>query len=134
MEQIAKIRQVFPDGTAEAVFLPREGCAGQCSTCGGCAEKTVTVENTIGAKPGDRVVLEPETKMARRAAVMTYTIPVALLLLCYVFGEHFLAKGHLFGILGLMLGFGLVLFLDRKMSNKYPFTYVITDISKEEPA
>lgn len=132
MEQIAKIQNIFPDGTAEVIRLAEESCSGNCALCGGCeAPKPFTVQNDIGAKPGDRVVLQPDGKVARKTAAMLYTIPPALLLTGYLLGEHFLSKGGLFGILGAVIGLWLVMLLDRKMAKKHPITYHITGYAEE---
>lgn len=133
MEQIALVKAVFPDGTAEVIRLIEESCTGHCAMCGGCPEQEpFRVKNDLGAVPGDRVVLQPDAKAARKTAAMLYTIPVALLLTGYLLGEHFLARGGLFGTLGAVLGLALVLWLDRKMSKKHPLTYHITHLANEE--
>lgn len=131
MELIAQVKQTFLDGTAQVICLPEASCSGNCATCGGCGEQEpIVVKNAVGAKPGDRVVLHGDPKTAGKTAAMLYTIPPALLLTGYLLGEHFLSKGGFFGILGCVLGLWAVLLLDRKMSKKQPFTYVITGFAE----
>ncbi len=133
MELIVTVQQVFPDGTAE-VIREKELCHGNCAHCGGCEEpEPFRVNNPMAAKPGDRVILHATSKAARKTALMLYTIPVALLLAGYLLGEHFLAKGGFFGILGGVVGLWLVLTLDKQISKRYPITYEITGIAEEKP-
>lgn len=61
MEQIVTVRALYPDGTAEVACRRASACSGDCGHCGGCTNaQTVLVRayNPIGAKPGDRVVVE----------------------------------------------------------------------------
>lgn len=131
MELIAQVQQTNLDGTAQIIRIPEESCSGNCSLCGGCGEaKPMVVQNTIGAKVGDRVILHADAKTARKTAIMLYTIPPALLLTGYLLGEHFLSKGGFFGVLGGVIGLWLVLMLDRKLTKKQPYTYEITGFAE----
>lgn len=132
MEQIARVKTVLPDGVAEVIRVPEENCHGHCAICSGCGgEETILAYNDLNAKPGDRVILEPDAKTARKTAAMLYTIPVILLLIGYLLGEHFLSKGGLFGVMGAVLGLWAVMLLDRKMTKKHPITYHITGFAEE---
>lgn len=60
-------------------------CHGDCSKCaGGCGsmaakeEIIVSAENLVGAKTGDFVYIEGETKKVAWAIVLVYVIPVVL--------------------------------------------------------
>lgn len=134
MEQIAKVKKLLPDGTAEVVRIREDNCSGNCAVCGGCGEdKTFLAYNDMKANIGDRVILQPDAKVARKTATMLYTIPVVLLLAGYLLGEHFLSKGGLFGVLGAVVGLWAVLLMDKKMAKKNPVTYHITGIAEELP-
>lgn len=133
MEQIALVKDVFPDGTAEVLRIVEATCPGNCAMCGGCPEqKPMRVHNDLGAKPGEKVVLQPDRKVAGKIATLLYTVPVALILTGYLLGEHFLQKGGFLGLLGGALGLAIVLWLDKKMSAKNPVTFHITDYAQEE--
>ena len=132
MEQIARVEKLLADGTAEIVRIREENCSGNCAVCGGCGEdKIFLAYNDIQAQIGDRVVIQPDGKVARKTATMLYTIPVALLLAGYLAGEHFLGKGGLFGVLGAVVGLWAVLLMDRKLSQKHPVTYHITGFAQQ---
>ena len=134
MEQIAQIQKVFPDGTAEVIRLMEGNCSGNCTVCGGCEPKPFLAHNPIDAKPGDRVHLEPDAKVSRIITTMLFTIPPVLLLAGYLLGEHLWSRGTLIGLTGGVLGLGLVMMQDKRLSKKYPITYTITALAKEEEA
>lgn len=60
------------DGTrAEVTVLRHSACGENCASCkGGCAptKTVITAENTAGAKPGDKVLMEMSDKKALGAA------------------------------------------------------------------
>ncbi len=132
MEQIARVEKILPDGLAQVCRIREENCRGNCAFCGGCGEESgFPAYNDIAAKEGDRVILVPDAKVARKTAALLYTIPVILLLIGYLLGEHLLCKGGLFGILGAVAGLWIVMLLDRKMSKENPITYHITGFAEE---
>lgn len=132
MEQIVRVEKLLPDGTAEVKRIREDNCTGDCGLCSGCGEEaSFAVYNDIGAQPGDRVVLHPDGKVARKTAAMLYTIPVVLLLIGYLLGEHFLEKGILFGLIGAVAGLWAVMMLDRKLTKENPITYHITGFAEE---
>ena len=91
MEQIVTVRALYPDGTAEVACRRASACGGDCGHCGGCTNaQTVLVRayNPIGAKPGDRVVVESASCQVLGAAAAVYLLPVLFLL-----GGYALAGG-----------------------------------------
>lgn len=91
MEQIVTVRALYPDGTAEVACRRASACSGDCGHCGGCTNaQTVLVRayNPIGAKPGDRVVVESASCQVLGAAAAVYLLPVLFLL-----GGYALAGG-----------------------------------------
>ncbi len=72
------------DGVTAKLKLKRYSA---CASCGKCAttseekEIIVEVDNTIGAKVGDRVEVNMETVNVLKAAFIAYTIPLVALLL-----------------------------------------------------
>ena len=95
-------------------------CHGDCSKCaGGCGsmaakeEIIVLVENLIGAKNGDSVYIEGETKKVAWAIVLVYVIPVVLFLAGYFLGQQW-GHGNLIGVLGFFLGLALAVLESRR--------------------
>lgn len=99
-------------------------CHGDCSKCaGGCGsmaakeEIIVSAENLIGAKTGDSVYIEGETKKVAWAIVLVYVIPVVLFLTGYFLGQQW-GCGNLIGALGFFLGLALAVLESRRQKKR----------------
>ena len=99
-------------------------CHGDCSKCaGGCGsmaakeEIIVSAENLIGAKTGDSVYIEGETKKVAWAIVLVYVIPVVLFLTGYFLGQQW-GCGNLIGVLGFFLGLALAVLESRRQKKR----------------
>ena len=99
-------------------------CHGDCSKCaGGCGsmaakeEIIVSAENLIGAKTGDFVDIEGETKKVAWAIVLVYVIPVVLFLAGYFMGQRW-GYGNLIGVLGFFLGLALAVLESRRQKKR----------------
>lgn len=125
MEQVVTVRSLYPDGTAEVVCRRRTACSGNCDGCGGCSEGgtpevAVRAKNPIGARPGDRVIVESGSAGVLGAAVTVYLLP-----LLPVFVGYWLARG--WGVAaGLALGLALILVLDRRRARRGDILYTIS--------
>ena len=111
MEQIVTVRALYPDGTAEVACRRASACSGDCGHCGGCTNaQTVLVRayNPIGAKPGDRVVVESASCQVLGAAAAVYLLPVLFLL-----GGYALAGGP-GGAIGFALGLTPAVWMDPR--------------------
>ena len=76
-------------------------------------EIIVSAENLIGAKTGDSVYIEGETKKVAWASVLVYVIPVVLFLTGYFWGQLW-GCGNLIGVLGFFLGRALAVLESRR--------------------
>ena len=99
-------------------------CHGDCSKCaGGCGsmaakeEIIVSAENLIGAKTGDSVYIEGETKKVAWAIGLVYVIPVVLFLAGYFLGQQW-GYGNLIGVLGFFLGLALAVLESRRQKKR----------------
>ncbi len=99
-------------------------CHGDCSKCaGGCGsmaakeEIIVSAENLIGAKTGDSVYIEGETKKVAWAIVLVYVIPVVLFLTGYFLGQQW-GCGNLIGVLSFFLGLALAVLESRRQKKR----------------
>ena len=130
MEQLVRVRNVFPDGTAEVLLGRESACSGDCHKCSGCgaAKETMifTAKNAIHASPGDIVKVESATGPVMKAATVLYVLPLVLFFLGYYLGTLPGSFGALGGCLGFVLGIGLVVFYDRKVVKKSDLGYTIT--------
>lgn len=99
-------------------------CHGDCSKCaGGCGsmaakeEIIVSAENLVGARTGDSVYIEGETKKVAWAIVLVYVIPVVLFLAGYFLGQQW-GHGNLIGVLGFFLGLALAVLESRRQKKR----------------
>ena len=133
MEQTVLVKRVLEDGSAEVLRVRESACSGDCHKCSGCGSSQQTmvirVENPIGAKVGDWVVIEAKSGAVLKAAVMLYIVPLVLFIAGYLLGEHLWQSGILFALAGLLIGLVLVKLLDRHMTKKGS-AYTITGYAK----
>ena len=110
--------------TAKVQYHRPTACHGDCSKCaGGCGamaaqeEIVVSAQNLIGARVGDAVYIEGETKKVAWAIMLVYVIPVVLFLIGYFLGQQW-DHGNLIGILGFFLGLVLAVLESRRQKKR----------------
>ena len=123
MKQKVMVRSVSGE-TAQVQYHRPTACHGDCSKCaGGCGamaaqeEIVVTAQNLIGAKVGDTVYIEGETKKVAWAILLVYVMPVVLFLIGYFLGQQW-DRGNLIGILGYFLGLVLAVLESRRQRKR----------------
>ena len=130
MEQLVRVRKVFPDGTAEVLLVRESACSGDCHKCSGCgaAKETMifTAKNAVNASQGDLVKVESATGPVMKAAMVLYVIPLVLFFLGYWLGTLPGNFGTLGGCLGVVLGVASVVVYDRLVVKKSNLGYTIT--------
>ena len=88
MTQIATVERII-DHNHAIISVPRKSaCGHDCEECAGCGVSGASVRakaiNPVGAKPGQKVVVQSDTKKMLRIVALVYLIPVALFVLGYV--------------------------------------------------
>jgi len=136
MTQQATVTRLLSGNRAEIRVDRQSACGHDCSTCKGCGMEgkpiLVPADNPAGARPGDRVVVESDTKKFLGVAALTYLAPLALLFLGYG-----LLSGYSEGIAvlgavgGLAVGCALLIPLNRFVRDKRPVKTVITAILED---
>lgn len=130
MEQLVRVKEVYPNGTAQVIHVRESACSGDCHKCSGCgAAKEAVIfdaQNLIGAKRGDLVKVESDTGTVLKAAVVLYVLPLVLFFLGYYLGAVMWGLGALAGCLGFALGVAIIVFYDRKVMKKKNIGYTIT--------
>lgn len=130
MEQLVRVKETYPDGTALVVHVRESACSGDCHKCSGCgaAKEAVLLkaDNPIGADRGDLVKVESATAPVLKAAVVLYVLPLVLFFLGYYLGTLLGNFGTWIGCLGFVLGVGIVVLYDRKVVRKENLSYTIT--------
>lgn len=129
MEQKAKVRQIYDNGTAQVMVIRESACSGDCHKCSGCGAVKETLlfdaVNAIGAAPGELVIIKSESGPVLAGAAVLYMVPLALFFLGYFLGD-LIGLGGLAGCLGAVLGFLLAGIYDRKVTAKKNTVYTIT--------
>ncbi|MDP4153712.1 MAG: SoxR reducing system RseC family protein [Bacillota bacterium] len=134
MQQYAFVTKT--DGAVAALNIYRssacgEGCGQNCSICGSVKPIEAYAKNTVGAKIGDRVVIESSSKVILTLAFMMYIFPIIMLVLGYIictvlgFTENIRAAG---AFLLLFAGFTPSFIINQKMKKHKILTYTITNI------
>lgn len=132
------------NGWAKVVTLKKSACS-SCGASHSChsspsGSKTVTkVLNTANAREGDLVSINLSMGKVLKNAALIYLIPIAGLLLGAILGEGFNDKlaisetsaAILFSLIGLCLGFCIIIFISRFMSAKNRNAPIITHIIKQ---
>ncbi|MBQ6720247.1 MAG: SoxR reducing system RseC family protein [Oscillospiraceae bacterium] len=130
MEQIVRIREVYPNGTAQVICIRESACSGDCHKCSGCgaAKEAIllTADNPIGAGTGDLVTLRSETAPVLKAAAVLYMMPLVLFFAGYALAAALHISGALCGSLAFVLSIVLIVLYDRRMAKKDKTIYTIT--------
>ena len=131
MEQLVRVKEAFDDGTAVVVHVRESACSGDCHKCSGCGATKQTVvlcvENPIGAKAGDWVVMEAKSSAILKAAAVLYLLPMLLFFVGYFTGDVLFGHGALVGCLAFVASIALVVLYDRKIGKTGETGYTITE-------
>ena len=135
MEQLVRVKEVHPDGTATVLCVRESACSGDCHKCSGCgaAKEAILLEadNPIGAERGQMVKLVSETGPVLKAAVVLYMLPLVLFFVGYALGAALGFSGGLFGGLAFGLSILLIVAYDRTMQKKDKTIYTITGFAED---
>ena len=130
MQQQVQVSRVFPDGDCE-VFVRRESaCSGDCHKCSGCGAQAqqvyVRARNTIGARPGDRVIVTSQTRQVLPAIFVVYILPLVLMLAGYFAGLAMAVSPGGLACAGFALGVVGFVAYDRLVAKRRGVSYVVT--------
>ena len=130
MEQLVRVKEVYPDGTAQVIHVRESACSGDCHKCSGCGAAkeaiVLTADNAIGAAPGDLVTLRSETAPVLKAAAVLYMMPLVLFFAGYALAAVLELSGALCGGIAFALSIVLIVYYDRRMAKKDNTIYTIT--------
>ena len=135
MQQRVQVARVFSDGYAEVFVERQSACSGECHKCSGCGaakqQVFVRARNSIGARPGDQVIVSSDDRQVVSAMLVVYILPLILLLAGYFAGLALEFMPGVMAALGFALGIVLMLFYNRFVQCKRPVTYVITAYAEQ---
>lgn len=132
MTQIATVERIINADYAEVSVPRKSACGHDCEECAGCGVTGAAVHaralNTIGAQPGQKVVVESSTQKMLGIVVLVYAIPIALFLLGYL-AAFFLGAGvavqYSAAGAGFLLGILLAIRYDRSLRTKGGLSFTI---------
>ena len=122
------------DGTNATVRIRKSSaCGHDCEECAGCGVTGAAVlaraANPIGARVGQKVVVQSETSKMLGIVALVYLIPVALFLIGYVtmaFLTPNVAVQYGVAIAGFFIGIAFAILYDRKLKERGGLTFTIT--------
>ena len=134
MTQDAVVYKCLPGSLAEVVVTRATACGGNCGSCEACmfqSELKTTARNTIGAKPGQRVMIESKSSSIYKAVFLVYVLPLILALAAY-FVAYSLGASEGVCITacfsGIILGAVIIVLSQRLNKGKNPITFTIIQI------
>lgn len=118
------------DGTAQIHFLRGSACAhcGACLTVGD-SEMEISLPNTLGAKEGDRVMVDLSPKRVVQASLLAYAVPLVLLIAGVLVGSRIADwAGLILGVAACGLGYLILRIVEKKSAKKKSFQPTMTRI------
>ena len=132
MTQIATVERIINADYAEISVPRKSACGHDCEECAGCGVSGAAVRakalNPIGARPGQKVVVESSTSKMLGIVAMVYLIPVALFVIGYV-AMALLGMAvpvqYAVAIAGFVLGVVFAILYDRRLHSQGGLTFTI---------
>lgn len=125
MTQIATVERILDENHAEISVPRKSACGHDCEECAGCGVSGAAVHakavNPIGARPGQKVVVESSTKKMLRIVSLVYLTPVVLFLAGYLalaFLGASVAAQYTASILGFIVGIIAAIGYDRRLKRQ----------------
>ena len=118
------------NGTAQIRFLRSSACAhcGACLTVGD-SEMEISLPNTLGAKEGDRVMVDLSPKRVVQASLLAYAVPLVLLIAGVLVGSRIADwAGLVLGVAACGLGYLILRIVEKKSAKKKSFQPTMTRI------
>lgn len=132
MTQIATIEEILPGGYARISVPRKSACGHDCEECAGCGVSGAAVKakaiNPIGARPGQKVVVESSTQKMLGIVALVYAIPVALFLVGYLaafFLGGTVAIQYTVAVSGFVIGIVMAILYDRHLRAKGGLSFTI---------
>ena len=123
------------DQTAEVVVTRATACGSNCASCEACVfqnELKTIARNLVGARPGQRVLIESKSSHVYGAILLVYIVPILLAVIaCFSAYAAGAAEGVcvLFTFVGFILGSVVVVLTQKLRKNKNPITFTIIKIT-----
>lgn len=90
MTQDAVVTKLLPNNMAEVAVARTTACGGNCGSCESCifqSELKTAARNLVGARPGQKVIIQSKSSDIYKAAMLVYVLPMILTVLGYVLAQ-----------------------------------------------
>lgn len=131
MTQDAVVFRCLNDDTAEVVVTRATACGSNCGSCEACVfqnELKTVARNLIGAKPGQKVLIESKSSRIYGAILLVYIVPILLAVLgCWAAYAAGASEGIcvLCTFLGFILGAVITVLTQRMKRTKSDISFDI---------
>lgn len=135
MTQDAIVFKCLNDEMAEVVVTRATACGSNCSSCEACVfqnELKTVARNLIGAKPGQKVLIESKSSRVYGAILLVYIVPILLAIIgCFSAYASGASEGIcvLCTFLGFMLGAAVVVISQKLKRDKQSITFDIVSFN-----
>lgn len=135
MTQDAIVFKCLNDEMAEVVVTRATACGSNCSSCEACVfqnELKTVARNLIGAKPGQKVLIESKSSRVYGAILLVYIVPIVLAIIgCFAAYAAGASEGIcvLCTFLGFMLGAAAVVISQKLKQDKQSITFDIVSFN-----
>ena len=132
MTQVATVERII-DGNHAEISVPRKSaCGHDCEECAGCGVTGTAVHaralNPIGARPGQKVVVQSDTGKMLHIIALVYLTPVLLFLAGYLITMALTSSAvmqYLIAGIGFAAGILLAVFYDRRLRRQGGLSFQI---------
>ncbi len=135
MLQTAIVIAISDNSIAQVSVKRASACGHDCTSCGACGimdkPLIVEVENSIGAKLGDTVEIESESKKILYLASVVYLLPLLMFFVLYLLFFSFTKSdilSLLIGGVGFVLGIVFAIITNHREINKKTVEYKIVRV------
>lgn len=130
MTQIATVEKILHAGFVEISVPRKSACGHDCEECAGCGMTGAAIHarasDPVGVKPGDKVVVQSETKKLLGVVALVYLLPMVAFLLGYFLSEGLAEKvRYIIAIAAAAAAFLPSIFYDRYAKRHEVLTYTI---------
>lgn len=130
MTQIATVEKILDAGFVEISVPRKSACGHDCEECAGCGMTGAAIHarasDPVGVRPGDKVVVQSETKKLLGVVALVYLLPVVAFLLGYFLSEGLAEKvRYIIAIAAAAAAFLPSIFYDRYAKRHEVLTYTI---------
>ena len=119
----------------EVIVRRKTACGDNCASCGGACKmkfQQVTAKNMLGAKAGDSVIIEMESKKVLLSAFLVYILPILVFFISFfavqkISSSNLVVIGISVVLTAMVWGFATV--FDRR--HKADFVPIVTEIEQK---